>query len=99
VLGSVSGTAPGVPAGPGLVLPLNFDFCFNLSLNKPNQVPLLSSFATLNAVGHGTATFLIPAGTLPALAGVLVHHAFVAIDPFAVAATFVSNAVPVGLVP
>jgi len=99
VLGSVTGTAPGLPVAPGIVLPLNIDFYFNLTLNKPNQVPLLASFAALNGVGHGAATFLIPAGTDPALAGLVVNHAFLAIDPLVPAATFASNAAPVTLVP
>jgi hypothetical protein len=99
VLGSLTGTGPGIPVGPGLLLPLVPDVYFALSLNQPNQVPLVSSLATLNAVGHGAAAFLIPPGTDPALAGAVAHHAFVAIDPLAAAATFASNALPVSLVP
>lgn len=99
LLGSTSGTSPGFPIGAGLTLPLNPDFYFFLTLNNPNQPPVLNSFANLTAAGSSTATFTLPPGTDPNLAGATVFHAFGAIDPVTLQATFASNAVAVGLVP
>ncbi len=80
VLGSVSGTAPGVPIGGG-VLPLNFDAYTAQTLLAPNAPPLLASFGLLDAGGAATATFVLGPGTLgPGFAGLEVAHAAVVID-------------------
>ncbi|QDU66452.1 FG-GAP repeat protein [Engelhardtia mirabilis] len=99
LLGSLSGTAPGVPLAPGVALPLNVDPYLLLTLDNPNQLPLLSSFASLNAVGHASAIFAVPPGSSGALAGLVAHHAFFTIDLTTFGVAFVSNALPVGLLP
>ena len=97
LLGSASGTSPGVPTPAG-VLPLAFDAYTNITLASPNSVILSGSFSTLDATGGAQAVFTLPPGMNPALAGAVIHHAFVTI---VVGDTIysVSNAVPALLVP
>ena len=80
LLGSVSGTAPGLPLPPVGVLPLNFDAYTNLTLTAPNTPPLSGSFGTLNGDGKFNAALSLPAGSNPNLAGVVANHAYVVLD-------------------
>jgi hypothetical protein len=96
VLGSLSGTAPGLELGPGLVLPLNFDAYTSMTLAL--SAPIDDAFDVLKLNGERTAAFETPTGLPPSMSGLVLHHAFVAIDPL----TFelhVSNSVPLRLVP
>jgi hypothetical protein len=112
LLGSFSGTTPGVPLASGLVLPLNPDRYFLRTLELPNRPPLAGSKGALNAAGHASANF----SALPldvSLAGTTLHHAFVTFGsvqalstgstsgapPGPALATFASNAFPVLLIP
>jgi hypothetical protein len=81
VLGSVTGTSPGLTLG-GAHLPLNPDFWFGFTLTKPFAGVFGGFLAPLDANGTGTATFSLPAGLDPNLAGVVFHHAFVASAAF-----------------
>jgi hypothetical protein len=74
VLGSASGTSPGIPVG-GFTLPLNPDPLFFLSLNFPNQGLLGNTFGTLDANGKATATITIPP-LPPSAAGQTFHMAY-----------------------
>lgn len=101
LLGTTSGTSPGFPAG-GLTLPLNFDAYLSYTLTSPNQAPLSASLALLDMNGGGTATLTIPAGSNPAFAGVLIHHAAIVlkIDPLGNLTTpVVTNAAPLRFIP
>jgi hypothetical protein len=81
VLGSLSGTSPGIPISGALFpLPLNPDAYFNYTLAN-HSVPLSSSFGVLDPSGKGTAKFTLPALSDPTLAGLVAHHAAIAIDP------------------
>lgn len=97
VLGSVSGTFPGVAVGTFL-LPLNVDPYLLFTLNQPNTPPLANGLDLLDAQGMGSADFVIPPLTSPAFAGIILHHAFVVVDGGLVV-THVSNAVPLTLNP
>lgn len=112
LLGSMSGTSPGIPLAGDLVLPLNPDRYFLRTLEFPNRPPLSSSKGTLNSAGHADASFsAVPLDVN--LAGTTVHHAFVTMGsvlalstsapgsgaPRPALATFASNAFPVLLVP
>jgi hypothetical protein len=98
MLGSLSGTHPGVPIGP-TILPLEIDAYSFLLLDLSVAPPLTPSIGLLDAQGRGNVAFtLAPGATNPSFAGLTVHHAFVAFD-FFFAPLFVSNAVPVELVP
>ena len=100
LLGSEAGTTPGIDLGEH-VLPLNPGAYLTLTLLAPNLPPLSGSLGTLDAAGQASAAFSLPAGTDPALAGVVLHHAFVALDfssPVP-AISLASNAVAVKLLP
>lgn len=97
LLGSLSGTSPGLPVG-SFTLPLVYDAYTNLLLADPGSAPVSHVVAALDANGRVEATFRLPAGTAPGLAGLTAHHAFFTFNAgFAVSA--VSNAEPVQLVP
>lgn len=96
VLGSVSGTAPGLPFNANVLLPLNYDFYFQSLLTYPN-ILVLNSFATLDGNGNAVAQFVVPpALTLPF--AITVNHAYLVLSPFNVP-VMASNAVPVLLEP
>ncbi len=96
LLGTLSGTTPGINLGNNVILPLNFDGYFSITLAYPNSLLLMNSLGKLDASGKAAARWtaipLIPR----ALVGKLFHHAYVVIgnSPFDMA----SNAVPLTLV-
>ena len=96
VLGSASGTAPGFPLGT-VTLPLVFDGYTSFTIANSNTALLNQTFGVLDPTGAAQASFALPAGTSPALAGAVLNHAFLDLDGFAV--DFVSNAVAVTLTP
>ena len=103
LLGSASGTSPGIPVD-GFLVPLAIpDPYFNFTLLHPNTKPLSNSVGTLTATGQALATFTVPAGTDPSLAGLILNHAYVVFDtttiPGAAVVDFASNAVEVTLIP
>ncbi len=94
VLGSVSGTSPGVSIN-GLTMPLNFDPYFNTTILLPNLPPFVNSFGNLDADGQATTLFTLPGGGLfPNLIGVHADHAYAVING-ALVAEVASN--PLGL--
>jgi hypothetical protein len=100
LLGSLSGTSPGIPAD-GHILPLSFsDPYFFHTLTTPNSPPLFNSFGTLGSLGEAVAQFVIPPGTSAGFAGVTVHHAFAAIEVMpGPKVTFTSDATACEFVP
>jgi hypothetical protein len=101
VLGSVTGTMPGIPVA-GVTLPLNLDPYFLFTLSVPNSPILNVSLGLLDQYGMASLRFALIGVTDPALMGVTVNHAAIAIDfppggGFALAA--VTNAQAVMLVP
>ena len=98
LLGSVSGTSPGIASG-GFVLPLNVDSYLLRTLNAPNSPPLANSLGTLDSGGEATATFSLPLGLDPGLVSLVVHHAYATVNSTTGQVNFVSNAVPVTLLP
>ena len=96
LIGSFSGTSPGLTSM-GFTLPLNPDAYFVLTVNHPNQPPLAGSLGLLDATGHREASLTVPPLTDPSLSGVVVHHAWFALEGLQV--SLVSNAVPVTLTP
>jgi hypothetical protein len=93
LLGSLSGTQPGLPAGSQNV-PLNYDLYTQILLTGPNSALLPGSLGLLGASGTANAALVLPSG-LAGPYGTRAHHAFVCIDPVALQVTFVSN--PIGL--
>jgi hypothetical protein len=99
VLGSASGTLPGIPLD-GLEVPLVLDAYTWFTAQKPNLAPLVETLGQLDPLGRAQAALQLPPATSPSLAGVTLHHAFVVLDWFGTW-TFMhaSNAMPVSLVP
>ena len=94
LLGSISGTTPGIFILPGVVLPLNFDVYTQFTFSFPNSGLLSNSMGTLNGQGQATATFNLPATGNPGLVGLTIDHAFVNLP-----VNFVSEAVQVEITP
>lgn len=91
VLGSASGTEPGLALGAGL-LPLNPDGYFFLTLNAP--LGAMQGFqGTLDAYGRARASLTIRGGD-PTLIGLMLHHVFVVPDT-----GFASNPVSLEILP
>lgn len=62
------------------------------SRGSPNTAVHQATFGILDAEGGGAAAIAVPAGTDPALAGVMLNHAYV-VFASDLAVTFTSNAV------
>ncbi|QDU68712.1 DUF5060 domain-containing protein [Engelhardtia mirabilis] len=73
VLGSISGTAPGLTLGSGLVLPLVYDLYSQLILS--GGAPISGGAGLLDEAGRATATVDFPAA--PAVVGLRVYHAWI----------------------
>ena len=98
LLGSASGTAPGIPLG-AWTLPLAApDAYFDLVLQNPGAAPLPDSPGALDGAGAATADFVLAPGLAPGAAGVTLHHAYAVFDA-AGTVQFTSNAAPLTLVP
>ncbi len=91
---SVSGTAPGTPAG-SFLLPLNFDALLTASLASAGSPPFINTLGFLDADGNAPfneiAFPVLPAGFL----GQTVNAASIVLNPANLEITFVSNAVGV----
>jgi hypothetical protein len=110
VVGSASGTSPGSTVS-GVYMPLNYDIYYRDTLSKPNTAPLVTSLGTLDAAGKATATFttefggapglvgLGQYGTTPGIVGLTLHHAYRVIDPNTLQVVFVSEPVPLQILP
>jgi hypothetical protein len=93
LLGSVSGTEPGLPLPGGLVtLPLNWDAFTDLVIALINTSVFTNFLGTLD--GDGTATAQLNAPSVPGIAGVTMHYAYALNNPF----DFVSNPVAIRIV-
>jgi len=94
--GSANGTSPGIPLPGGLLLPLQPDAYFSLTLGSGS--PIAGAIGTLDGNGMAQMSITLPAGLDPGLAGLHLDHAAVALDgTFAVA--LVTNPVPISLIP
>ncbi|TAJ24905.1 MAG: hypothetical protein EPO68_00690 [Planctomycetota bacterium] len=98
LLGTASGTAPGLAIG-SLLLPLNPDAYFQFALANPNSGVLPDSLGQLSTIAHRSARFVLPPASDPALVGLVAHHAYVVIDKTTLAVELASNEVAVGFVP
>ncbi len=97
LLGSRSGTSPGLPLG-GFLIPLNLDGYLVKTATAPNTPPLSGSLGTLDAAASAQAFLTVPPGVAPQLVGETLHHAFVVVDP-ALRVEYVSNPVALLLQP
>lgn len=98
VLGSLSGTDPGLPLE-SVVLPLNPDDYTTFTLtNASDGVILVDTLGLLDAQGTAAAAIQVPPWLSPSLAGTVLNHAFLALDGFG-SVGFASNAVELTLLP
>jgi hypothetical protein len=96
--GSATGTSPGFAFG-GIPVPLNPDVYFLYTLNHPGSPPLGAALGVLDAWGKASASFSLPAGFEPSLAGLTLHHAYAVLDAATLQLEAASSAVPVALAP
>ncbi len=75
LLGSASRTRPGL-AFDRVLLPLNPDAYFNITVVSPNTALLRSTLGKLNVAGQAKALFRLPRGLPAGLAGTKLQHAF-----------------------
>lgn len=98
LLGTSSGTEPGIPLPGGLAtLPLNMDFFFGYIRSHANSSILVDFRGTLDGSGHSTAQFNtlgpLPPGVFPV--GTELHFAYTLLSPY----DYASNAVMVEVEP
>ena len=95
ILGSLAGTSPGTPIGGGLLLPLNVDDYFLVTLQSPTA-PVFDEFlGVLDASGSASAALVLQKLSY-SFGGLTVNHAYVVIDGPQVVA--VSNPVSLDLI-
>ena len=94
ILASITGTAPGIPLGSGLELPLVIDGWFNNMLANPGAGVVEGALGTLGPDGTASAQFTVPTGLDPALMGLTIWHAWASLDLRAA-----SNSIPITLTP
>ncbi len=97
VLGSITGTGPVPIPGSSLLLPLTPDAYFDLTLLAADVQQLFNTLGTLDDNGQAEAQIFLPPGANSALAGLVVHHAFILFGGGVI--DFVSNDVQLVLVP
>jgi|GEM_PF-3527914 len=94
LLGSMSGTQPGLPLPGGLVtLPLNRDAFTDYILGRLNTPVFMNFLGTLNGAGNSTAQ--LNSWPKPGFVGSTMHYAYALRLPW----DFVSNAVAIEIVP
>lgn len=79
LVGDFTGPNPGF-FHQGFFVPLNQDDWFNIVLENPNVGLFSGTQGTLDGAGRATATFTLPPGLPPALAGIRFHWAYVLFD-------------------
>ncbi|MEO0652329.1 MAG: hypothetical protein AAFZ65_16775, partial [Planctomycetota bacterium] len=82
ILGSLSGTAPGLPLAVDVTLPLNYDAYTQQTLLLANSGPFVDTLGLLDANGTGAAQLLVAGGQYPSLVGLSMHHASVGLNLF-----------------
>jgi hypothetical protein len=80
ILGSLSGTSPGIVLGRTAV-PLNIDTYLRSTVLAEPSVPITDQIGVLDASGTATAALSVPSGLPPSLAGLSIFHAFVVSMP------------------
>lgn len=83
LLGSFTGSSPGLTLAPGVVLPLNMDALLSAMLLLPNSPSFVNTMGTIDATGRADSTVIVPPGELfPALIGWQLKFAHVVFDTF-----------------
>ncbi|MCB9878813.1 MAG: aryl-sulfate sulfotransferase [Planctomycetes bacterium] len=93
--GSMSGTSPGFQIG-SVHVPLNIDEYLGLATGS---VVLPGSIGLLDASGRATASFVLPPVVAIPLAGMVLHHSCLVLDPTSIDIRLVAEPVPLLLLP
>ena len=92
LLGSFSGSYPGIPISDKAHLPLNFDSYLRLTMTRSNAFIFNQFVGHLDPAGRAQASLTLPKTLDPAFIGQEVQHAFVTLDDSG-RVSFVSNVV------
>lgn len=95
--GSLSGTSPGTNLG--IVVPLNFDFYTDFTIQNWNVAPYGNTQGLLDANGQATSTITVPPGLITTMVGLTAYHAVGVVDFSAGAVTHATNPVPTTIIP
>ncbi len=101
LLGSISGTTPGI-VNPysGATIPLVSDIYFNHLLYNGGAGVLLPHFGLLDPFGNSTSRIQLPTTLASAFVGTTLYHSYITLDIFGFGSpSATSNAVPLLLVP
>lgn len=98
MLGSASGSSPGMPLRNGLTLPLNFDPYMQLALSLVGTPVYPACVGFIDTNGQAKMAFALPKGLDASLVGLELAHACWVYDLARARITHASNAVPVDLV-
>lgn len=98
VLGSRSGTAPGVPLD-GVTVPLVLDGYTLNTIAGANGAVFQNTLGVLGGCGRAQASLAVPAGLDPALVGVTLNHAAVVIDTTQFVTVFATEAASLSIQP
>ncbi|MFT7618796.1 MAG: hypothetical protein ACI97A_002443 [Planctomycetota bacterium] len=93
IVGSASGSFPGVVIGNNQLLPLNPDFYLDYMVTMPNDW-ILPSLGYLDSAGRATATGTLPAGALYVSGQVTLNHVVVILTADGTGFEAISDAVP-----
>ena len=95
LLGSLSGTEPGIDLGGGIVLPLNPDVAMMCTYVDRNGPVLVDTEGFLSTDGSGSCQLVAPAGLLDRIVGLDVHFAYLLFQPI----NYASNALSITIDP
>ncbi len=98
ILGSLSGTAPGISLG-GVLVPLNVDAYTLEILAAPGQAGVQGGFTILGPGGTAFGLLSVPSGVALPLVGTVAHHAAVRIDVATGVLLGASNPLPLTILP
>ena len=90
LLGSLSGTSPGVTIGSWNV-PLNNDGYMRHLFRAPATPYHVGTLGTLDALGNASSSMTLPASLFPSLVGLTFHHAYLTAPPGVPHVSSVSN--------
>ena len=99
VLGSLSGTDPGIALGSGLVVPLNYDTFMLVALNLANTVVFPGFIGTLDGTGSSAALFDTLGPFSPSIVGIQLSFATLVRGPGSSRWVWASNPYSVTTVP
>ena len=93
MIGSVTGTTPGIDLPGDVHVPLNFDPYMGMTLGQPFMPVFQDYLGFLDVNGRATAVFKYPGGLDPEFSGVVVRHAVLLAPNFGDDVNYASNGV------